>query len=52
MELLEPEAVLRRQTLYPTELRAHPIEKTDYAAFSALPIVTSVVTTAIIGFGT
>jgi len=23
MELLEPEAALRRQTLYPTELRAH-----------------------------
>jgi hypothetical protein len=25
MELLEPEAVLRRQTLYPTELRARRV---------------------------
>jgi hypothetical protein len=51
-EIRTPDPLLRRQMLYPAELRAHAVEKTDYAAFSAFPIVTSVVTAAIIGFGT
>src|SRR6266852_2363739 len=39
MELLEPEAALRRQTLYPTELRAHALELIQFTAFF-VPIAT------------